>query len=139
MHDPTGTLVYTILGSVNLAAVIVKDILFEAAHSLPHTPPSHRCRRIHGHSYKCELHVTGPLDPQKGWVVDFAEIDQHCAPLLAQLDHHYLNEVAGLENPTAENICIWIWERLKTHLPGLIAVVIHETIDSRCVYTGPGV
>ncbi len=120
-----------------MSTTIVKTLHFEAAHSLPRTPEGHRCRRMHGHSYACELHVSGPVDPRMGWICDFADIRAAFQPLMDQLDHHVLNELPGLENPTAENIARWIWERLAPRLAGLSAVVIHETPNSRCVYTGP--
>jgi 6-pyruvoyltetrahydropterin/6-carboxytetrahydropterin synthase len=120
-----------------VSTTIVKTIHFEAAHRLPNTPEGHKCRTMHGHSYACELHVTGPVEPRTGWIQDFGELKAAFQPLLETLDHHVLNEVPGLENPTAENICRWIWERLRPRLPLLSAVVVHETPTSRCVYTGP--
>ncbi len=120
-----------------MSTTIVLDINFEAAHFLPHTPAGHKCKHMHGHSYVCELHVTGKVDPTTGWVCDFADLRAAFAPLRAQLDHRVLNEVPGLDNPTSENIGRWIWERLAPSLPGLSAVVIRETTDSRCICTGP--
>src|SRR5688572_8414109 len=106
---------------------IVKEMRFEAAHRLPNTPEGHKCRRLHGHSFRCEVHVSGAVDPKSGWVRDFADLTEAFAPLMAQLDHHFLNEVPGLENPTSENLATWIWSRLAPALPGLSAVVVHET------------
>jgi 6-pyruvoyltetrahydropterin/6-carboxytetrahydropterin synthase len=115
---------------------IFKRITFEAAHLLPNAPAGHKCARLHGHSYTVELHVRGPVDARSGWVVDFGDIKKAFSPLYEQLDHRYLNEVPGLENPTSENIARWIWQRLKPSLPGLSKIVLHETCTAGCVYEG---
>jgi 6-pyruvoyltetrahydropterin/6-carboxytetrahydropterin synthase len=105
---------------------IFKEATFEAAHRLPNVPPGHRCHNLHGHNYRVRIECEGPLDPRLGWVCDFAEVDAAMAPMLKLLDHRYLNEVAGLENPTSEAIAAWILERLrKTALP-VSAVVVWE-------------
>lgn len=114
---------------------IFKEFTFEAAHRLPHVPEGHKCGRLHGHSYRVEVHVTGPVQDDAGWVLDFADIKAAFAPLLDQLDHHYLNEVPGLANPTSENVAAWIWERLTSTLP-LSAVMVRETCTSGCIYRG---
>lgn len=116
---------------------IFKRFTIEAAHRLPHVPAGHKCARLHGHSFVIELHVSGEPDPQLGWVMDFAELKAAFLPLYEQLDHHYLNDIAGLENPTSEQLAIWIWERLKPQVPLLSQVVIHETCSSGCHYRGP--
>ncbi len=113
-----------------------KSFQFEAAHLLPHLPQSHKCRRLHGHSFKAEIVVAGEADPQLGWLMDYAEISAAFEPLREQLDHRYLNEVEGLENPTSENIAVWIWDRLRPRLPGLKEVVVAETCTASCVYRG---
>jgi 6-pyruvoyltetrahydropterin/6-carboxytetrahydropterin synthase len=113
-----------------------KTFQFEAAHLLPHLPEAHKCRRLHGHSFQAEIAVSGDCDPKLGWVMDYAEMKEAFRPLWEQLDHYYLNEIAGLENPTSENIARWIWDRLKPKLPLLTEVVIAETCTSRCVYRG---
>jgi 6-pyruvoyltetrahydropterin/6-carboxytetrahydropterin synthase len=115
---------------------IYKAFSFEAAHLLPNVPPGHKCARLHGHSFQVEVHVSAPLDPVLGWVMDFADIKQAFKPLLAQLDHYYLNDIEGLENPTSENIARWIWHQLKPNLSQLSKVVVKETCTSGCVYTG---
>jgi len=120
-----------------MSTTIVKELTFEAAHRLPETPPDHKCQRLHGHSFRCEIHVTGPVDPATGWVQDFADLRAAFDPLMAILDHHYLNEVPGLENPTSENLARFIWDRLAPALPYLSCVIIHETCTARCIYTGP--
>jgi 6-pyruvoyltetrahydropterin/6-carboxytetrahydropterin synthase len=120
-----------------MSTTIVREMHFEAAHRLPNTPEGHKCRRLHGHSYRCEIHVGGTVDPHTGWIRDFSDIKDAFQPLLERLDHYYLNEVEGLENPTSENLARWIWQRLEKQLDGLSAVVVHETCTSRCIYTGP--
>jgi len=116
---------------------IFKIFRIEAAHRLPNVPAGHKCARLHGHSFAVELHVQGDLDAQTGWVMDFAEIKDAFAPLYERLDHHYLNDIEGLENPTSERVATWIWERLKPALPLLAEVVVHETCTSGCRYRGP--
>jgi 6-pyruvoyltetrahydropterin/6-carboxytetrahydropterin synthase len=115
---------------------LFKEFSFEAAHRLPHVPAGHKCRRLHGHSFRVELHAQGTVDPDTGWVMDFAEIGEAFAPLREQLDHHYLNEIEGLENPTSELLARWIWERLRPTMPALSQVVVRETCTSGCVYRG---
>ena len=108
----------------------------EAARRLPSLPESHPCSRVHGHSFRIEIHVSGPIDPDTGWVIDFADIKEAFKPLQSQLDHNFLNEVDGLENPTSENLARWIWLRLAPQLSGLSRVVVRETCTSGCSYTG---
>jgi 6-pyruvoyltetrahydropterin/6-carboxytetrahydropterin synthase len=115
---------------------IFKAFTLESAHRLPNVPPGHKCARVHGHSFRVEIHVSGPLDPQLGWVMDFAEVKAAFEPLFQQLDHHYLNDVPGLENPTSEHLARWVWQRLKPALPQLSAVVVHETCTSGARYVG---
>lgn len=117
---------------------IFKVFTIEAAHRLPHVPAGHKCARVHGHSFRVEIHVAGPLDPVLGWVMDFAELKAAFAPCFEQLDHHYLNEVEGLANPTSEHLAQWIWQRLKPRLPLLSRVVVHETCTSGADYRGHG-
>ena len=109
---------------------------FEAAHRLPLLPAAHKCHRLHGHSFKVEVVVEGECDPKLGWVMDYAEIKAAFKPLWDQLDHYYLNEVPGLENPTSEMVAIWIWDRLKPALPLLKEIVVAETCTARAVYRG---
>jgi len=115
---------------------IFKLFTIEAAHRLPNLPPEHKCSRLHGHSYRIEVHVTGEVVQPEGWVRDFGDIRVVFRPLFEQLDHRYLNEIAGLENPTSENLARWIWQRLKPSLPGLSSIVIRETCTSGCIYRG---
>ena len=113
-----------------------KTFQFEAAHLLPHLPKSHKCRRLHGHSFRVEIVVAGECDPKIGWLMDYADIGAHFKPIWEKLDHRYLNEIPGLENPTSENLAVWIWTRLKPKLPLLTEVVVAETCVARCVYRG---
>ena len=113
-----------------------KTFQFEAAHLLPRLPKTHKCRRLHGHSFSVEVVVAGACDEQLGWVMDYADISAAFKPLWAKLDHYYLNDIPGLENPTSENIAGWIWKRLKPRLPLLTEIVVAETCMSRCVYRG---
>ncbi len=115
---------------------IWKEFRFEAAHRLPNLPEGHKCRRLHGHSYRVRIYVEGELDENLGWILDFADIKAAFKPILEQLDHHYLNEIEGLENSTAEVIARWIWDRLKPRLPILSRVEISETCTSGCIYDG---
>ena len=115
---------------------LVREYRFEAAHRLPRVPAGHKCARLHGHSFKFEIHVVGPVGEESGWLIDYGEMDERVGPLLGRLDHHYLNEVEGLENPTSEVLARWIWERLRPALPQLSAVTLHETCDARCIYRG---
>lgn len=113
---------------------IFKVFTLEAAHRLPNVPEGHKCARLHGHSFRVELHVEGQVDAHTGWVMDFADIKSAFAPLYDQLDHHYLNDIEGLENPTSENLARWIFQRLRPALPGLDQVVVHETCTSGASY-----
>ena len=113
---------------------IFKEFTFEAAHRLPLVPHDHKCARLHGHSFRVEVHVVGEIDSAAGWIIDFADIKTAFEPLYAILDHNYLNEVDGLENPTSENLASWIWKHLEQRLPGLCRIVVRETCNSGCVY-----
>lgn len=115
---------------------IFKEFTFEAAHRLPNVPANHKCARLHGHSYRVEVHVSGPIGEQSGWVMDFADIKEAFQPLHAKLDHYYLNEIEGLENPTSEVLAKWIWVRLEKTLPSLSLIRVRETCTSGCEYRG---
>lgn len=115
---------------------IFKEFTFEAAHRLPNVPSGHKCGRLHGHSFRVEVHILGPLDPNLGWVMDFADIKELFKPILERLDHNYLNEITGLENPTSEVIARWIWVQLVPKLHGLTRVVVRETCTSGAIYRG---
>lgn len=115
---------------------LLREFSFEAAHQLRNVPAEHKCARLHGHSFRVELVCEGPIDAQAGWLLDFAEIKRGFMPLLEQLDHRYLNEIDGLENPTVENLAKWIWQRLKPTLPLLAQINVSETGSARCEYRG---
>ena len=117
---------------------IFKSFRLEAAHRLPHVPAAHKCARLHGHSFRVDVHVRGEVDPHTGWVMDFSDIKRAFQPIYDQLDHHYLNDIPGLENPTSEQLARWIWTRLKPRLPALYQLTVHETCTSGCVYKGEG-
>lgn len=115
---------------------IFKEFQIEAAHLLPNLPESHKCRRLHGHSYKIEVHVEGEPGEESGWIIDFADIAVAFQPIFDALDHRYLNDIPGLENPTSECLACWIWDRLKPSLPNLTAICVKETCTSGCIYQG---
>ena len=115
---------------------IWKEFTFDAAHVLPNVPEGHKCRRLHGHTYSVRVYVRGEPDSQVGWIMDFADIKTAFDPIRNQLDHYYLNDIEGLENPTAEVLARWIWVRLDPHLPGLSRIEIQETCTSGCVFEG---
>lgn len=122
--------------SIGEMVEIFKEFHIEAAHWLPNVPAGHKCGRMHGHSFRIEVHVSGPVDPRLGWVLDFADLKEAFAPLEEKLDHRCLNDVPGLENPTSENLALWIWNELKPILPQLSKVVVRETCTSGCIHTG---
>ena len=115
---------------------LVKDFRFEAAHYLPNVDAGHKCRRMHGHSFRGEVAVRGPIDPRVGWLIDFADLKQVIDPVVVRLDHYLLNEIEGLENPTSERIAVWMWQQLAPSLPQLTRVTIEESCMSRCSYFG---
>lgn len=116
---------------------LTKEYSFEAAHRLPMVPPDHKCARMHGHSFRVEIVVAGELDPRAGWLLDFGEITTIVEPIIRnELDHRSLNDVPGLENPTSELLCLWLWKKLHPRLPALVAVTVHETCTARCTYRG---
>jgi 6-pyruvoyltetrahydropterin/6-carboxytetrahydropterin synthase len=113
-----------------------KTFHFEAAHDLPTFPDGHKCRRLHGHSFRFDVVVEGNVDPAAGYLIDYGQIKAISDPIVKQLDHYYLNKINGLSNPTAENLAKWIWDRLKPALPLLTAIIVHETCTSSCTYNG---
>ncbi len=115
---------------------IYKEFTFEAAHLLPHVPAGHKCGRLHGHSYRVQVHVSGEPGAETGWIMDFSEISGQFKSVHERLDHRYLNDIEGLENPTSEHLTRWIWDMLKPGLPALSRIVVSETCTSACVYEG---
>lgn len=121
---------------MTFSAEIYREFTFESAHRLPNVPEGHKCARLHGHSYRVQIHVEGTVSSDTGWVQDFGDIKAAFKPVEEQLDHRYLNEVEGLENPTSEVLARWIWYRLLGNLPNLTAVQVRETCTSGCIYRG---
>ena len=115
---------------------IFKIFHIEAAHRLPNVPAGHKCARLHGHSFRVEVHVRGDVDPALGWIMDFADVKREFQNVFDRLDHRYLNDVPGLENPTSERLAEWIWAALKPSLPLLHKIVVHETCTAGCSYSG---
>ncbi|WP_031484721.1 6-carboxytetrahydropterin synthase QueD [Maridesulfovibrio frigidus] len=115
---------------------IYVSMTFDSAHRLPNVPEGHRCSNLHGHTFVTEIHVTGDTGEHTGWVCDFGDIKALAKPLINQLDHHYLNDIEGLENPTSENIAMWIWNKLRPQLPNLFKVVVKESPTSAAIYKG---
>jgi 6-pyruvoyltetrahydropterin/6-carboxytetrahydropterin synthase len=115
---------------------LIKDFRFESAQRLPNAPEGHPCRELHGHSFKVEITVEGEVDPKTGWLYDHARISEAMQPIIEELDHSYLNDIPGLENPTIENMVSWLWKRLAPSLPGLAEIVLHETPKARIAYRG---
>ncbi len=117
------------------------DLFFKfsinAARRLPNLPADHVCSRLHGHTFLIELHVSGEVDPDSGWVIDFAELQNPANAVIAELEHQYLNEIDGLPNPTSENLAIWIWDKVQASVPSLSTVMVSEGADRGCRYNGP--
>lgn len=115
---------------------IYKEFMFEAAHLLPHVPEGHKCGRLHGHSFLVRLYLTGDVGATTGWIIDFSDVKKAFKPIYDQLDHYYLNDIEGLENPTSEVLAQWIWKKTKPVLPQLSKVEIKETCTAGCIFIG---
>lgn len=115
---------------------LTKTFGFEAAHDLPTFPDGHKCRRLHGHSFRFDVIVEGEVDPSKGYLIDYGDIKQAAEPIVKRLDHRYLNEIEGLSNPTSEHLAKWIWDKLKPVLPQVTSIIVHETCTTACEYRG---
>ena len=115
---------------------IFTKLVFESAHHLPNVPEGHKCGRIHGHQFIVMVYVSGPVGETTGWVIDFADIEAACRTVLEELDHRYLNNIEGLENPTSENLARWIWKRVKPKVPLLSKLVVQESDTCGCIYQG---
>ena len=116
--------------------IIFKEFTFDSAHALPYVPDDHKCKRVHGHTYRLKVLIEGDLDPKLAWVMDFALIKDVIKPIIDEVDHRYLNDVEGLENPTCEVLCIWIWDRIISKIPGLKRLELNETPTSGAIYEG---
>mgnify|MGYP003323155375 FL=1 len=115
---------------------VYKTFAIEAARSLPKLPDDHPCKKVHGHSFKITVTVEGEIDQATGFVMDFADIDSAFRPIYERIDHKYLNEINGLENPSSENLCRWIWKQLDLSLNGLKQIEVKETESTGCIYKG---
>lgn len=115
---------------------IYKDFSFDAAHFLPHVPLTHKCRNMHGHTYRVRVFLSGQPGIDSGWIMDFKELKDLVSPVIDRLDHQLINDVAGLENPTAENITVWIWNQVKPLLPALSRIELKETPTTGVIYNG---
>lgn len=115
---------------------IFKEFSFEAAHRLPNVPQGHKCARLHGHTFYVRISVEGDAGEDSGWVMDFGDIKASFEPIYQQLDHYYLNDIEGLDNPTSEVLARWIWQHLKPELAQLSCIEIRETCTSGCRYRG---
>ena len=113
-----------------------KRFRFEAAHRLPYLPDGHKCRRLHGHSFEVYVYVVGEVEARVGWLIDYADIAAVVEPITRQIDHRFLNEIDGLDNPTSEHLARWLFERIAPGLPLLAAIAVEETCTARCVYRG---
>ena len=116
--------------------IVYKKFNIESARSLPNLPKTHPCHKIHGHSFKIIISVEGEIDQESGFVIDFQVIENAFQPIKTMLDHTYLNEIKGLSNPSSENICIWIWDKLESSLPNIYKIEIKETESTGCIYRG---
>ena len=117
---------------------IYKDFLFEAAHYLPSAAEGHPNSRVHGHSFRARVTLEGEPDPESGIIVHLGELTEALASLREELDHQFLNDIKGLEQPTLERISMWIWDRLGAQFPGLVEVaVVRDSCQEGCIYRGP--
>ena len=116
---------------------LAKSFTFEAAHHLPSFPEGHKCRRMHGHSFRVEVIVEGDVPEGQYHLIDYGDISAALEPIRSRLDHYCLNDIEGLENPTSEVLAAWIWDRLAPALPLLAEIHVHETCTNRCEYRGP--
>ena len=115
---------------------IYKDFSFDSAHFLPHIPKENKCSRVHGHTYTLRVYIKGNPTKEQGWIMDFKELKNCVSPIIEKLDHQLLNDIPGLENPTAENITIWFWQNLQPILPLLSRIELKETATTGVIYNG---
>lgn len=115
---------------------IYKEFSFDSAHYLPNVPEGHKCKNMHGHTYRLRVYVQGEPHPHYGWIMDFKELKDAVGKVIDELDHRIINEIPGLQNPTAENITIWIWNQVKPLIPQLSKLELHETPTTGVIYTG---
>ncbi len=115
---------------------IFRQFTFDSAHFLPYVAEDHKCRQMHGHTYRLTIYMTAEPDEQLGWVMDFADVKKVMTPILDMVDHKTLNNVPGLENPTCELLAKWLWDKIKKEIPILSKIELYETPKSGVVYEG---
>ncbi|QEC74546.1 6-carboxytetrahydropterin synthase QueD [Mucilaginibacter ginsenosidivorax] len=116
--------------------IIYKQFTFDAAHFSPNVPEGHKCKKLHGHTYQVTIFLEAAVLESDGWVMDFTELKAIVKPLVAQLDHSLLNDIEGLENPTTENLAIWLWQKIYPQLQILKRIELKETPTSGVIYEG---
>lgn len=116
--------------------IIYKQFSFDSAHFLPNVPEGHKCGNMHGHTYLLTVFIEGMPDEKSGWIIDYADLKKAIKPIIDQLDHHLLNEIPGLENPTSENLSIWLWNKINQLVSGLKKIELKETPSSGVIYEG---
>ena len=109
---------------------------FAAARYLPNLSASHRCHRLHGHTFHVELTIRGEVGRDTGWIVDFDDVDRIIGELKDDLDHRQLNDIPGLENPTTERVAEWLWARIVARFAGLYRVTVQEHPSRGVSYYG---
>jgi 6-pyruvoyltetrahydropterin/6-carboxytetrahydropterin synthase len=107
---------------------------FDSAHFLPNVPEGHKCKRLHGHTYRIRLELKGDIGKETGWVMDYSDLKSMWEPLKTILDHHCLNDIDDLENPTCELLAVWIWVRLLNQFdelgkPYIARLEVRETAN----------
>lgn len=115
---------------------IYKEFSFDSAHYLPNVPDGHKCKNMHGHTYRLKVFIKGKPDPSLGWIMDFKELKDIVGKVIDKLDHKLINDIEGLQNPTAENITLWIWNEIKPLLPLLNRIELYETPTTGVIYNG---
>lgn len=114
---------------------IVKEFGFEAAHAFGHKPAGHENTRVHGHSFRVEVALTGEPDAATGCVVDFEILTAALNAVRDKLDHHFLNDLPGLGIPSLENIAKWIAGQLSGDFPALQSVTVRRpSLGESCRY-----
>ena len=124
------------MGSFHKILILYKQFTFDAAHYLPKLPDDHKCRQMHGHTYYLTIFIEGEVLKEQGWILDFGDIKKTLKPVLDIIDHTLLNNIPGLENPTAELFTIWLWNKIKPLLPELKKIELKETPTSGVIYEG---
>ena len=115
---------------------IYKEFSFDSAHFLPNVPDGHKCKQMHGHTYRLRVVLKGETDAHLGWIMDFKELKDAVAPVIDKLDHKLINDIRDLENPTAENITVWIWKQIRPLLPQLSRIELYETPTTGVIFDG---